>query len=36
MQKSSNESYIQNGYQEAIRKLLLHYSVKLQGKNELE
>ena len=36
MQKSSNESYIQNGYQEAIRKLLLHNSVKLQGKNGLE
>ena len=34
--KSSNESYIQNGYQEAIRKLLLHNSVKLQGKNGLE
>ena len=39
MQKSNNESYIQNGYQEAIRKLLLHNSVKLQSKknsNEVE
>ena len=27
---------IQNGYQEAIRKLLLHNSVKLQSKNKFE
>ena len=34
--KSGNESYIQNSEQEEIRELLLHYSVKLQIKNELE